>query len=67
MDKDIYWARVTEVYRHQRNKGLAKYGFPLEDNSASIVERLNHIEEELVDALMYIEWLKEKYRTNVPK
>ena len=32
----------------------------LEANPADIVTRLNYLEEELIDALMYCEWIKEK-------
>ncbi len=39
---------------------MQTYGQGLEVNTShSIVERLNYIEEELVDALMYIEWVKD--------
>lgn len=56
-----YWARVCEKQRQQTEKGLSKYGMTLEDNTElTIGERLNHLEEELIDALMYIEHLKEK-------
>lgn len=60
-DDNKYWSKVTQVYLKQRHKGLSKYGKPLEENKLDIIDRLNHIEEELVDALMYIEWLKEKF------
>ena len=33
---------------------------PLEDNPASIDTRIRYIEEELVDALMYCEWVRDK-------
>lgn len=56
-----YWARVCEKQRQQTEKGLTKYGMTLEDNTKlTVCERLNHLEEELIDALMYIEHLKEK-------
>ena len=42
-----------------REKGIAEYGQGLERNPADIVTRLNYLEEELIDALMYIEWAKE--------
>lgn len=57
---DNYWGRVTETYQAQREKGLSKYGHPLELNPDDITKRLNHLKEELIDALMYIEWIKEK-------
>lgn len=33
---DKYWDRITAIYNHQREKGLKKYGLPLEANPASI-------------------------------
>ena len=57
---DNYWDRITDIYHHQREKGLKKYGLPLEDNPASIDTRLRYIEEELVDALMCCEWVRDK-------
>lgn len=57
---DKYWDRITAIYNCQREKGLKKYGLPLEDNTASIDTRIRYIEEELVDALMYCEWVRDK-------
>lgn len=59
---DKYWDRITAIYHHQREKGLKKYGLPLEANPANIDTRLRYIEEELVDALMYCEWVRDKLR-----
>ena len=57
---DKYWDRITAIYNHQREKGLKKYGLSLEENPASIDTRIRYIEEELVDALMYCEWVRDK-------
>lgn len=54
-----YWERVSKIAQAQRDKGLLKYGYGLEDNPTPTINRLQYIEEELIDALMYIEWLKE--------
>lgn len=59
---DKYWDRITAIYNRQREKGLKKYGLPLEDNPASIDTRIRYIEEELVDALMYCEWVRDKLK-----
>ena len=56
-----YWANICGIAYKQRSKGLREYGQGLEDNIApSAVERLTYIQEELIDALMYCEWLKDK-------
>ena len=55
-----YWERITATAERQREKGLREYGQGLEANPADIMTRLTYLEEELVDALMYCEWIKEK-------
>lgn len=54
-----YWNRICALSERQRAKGMETYGQGLEKNPAGIQKRLEHLEEELVDALMYIEWIKE--------
>lgn len=55
-----YWSRVCAIQSRQAAKGLAEYGQALEENPAAAVERVQHLEEELIDGLMYCEWLKEQ-------
>lgn len=54
-----YWKRIEAIADTQRKKGIETYGQGLECNPAAIMERLTYLEEELVDALMYIEWAKD--------
>ena len=54
-----YWENVTKIANKQRAKGISEYGQGLEANKAAVLDRINYIEEELVDALMYLEWLKD--------
>ena len=54
-----YWDRITELANKQRKKGIETYGQGIEDNKLTVEERIRYIEEELIDALMYLEWLKE--------
>ena len=58
MDNNPYWERITEIAEHQRAKGIAEYGQGLEDNPADIARRITYLEEEMVDGLMYCEWIK---------
>lgn len=53
-----YWDRITELANKQRQKGIETYGQGIEDNKLPVEERIRYIEEELIDALMYLEWLK---------
>lgn len=56
-----YWERITEMATVQREKGIKTYGRGLElFNTPDAFERIEYIQEELIDALMYLEWLKEK-------
>jgi hypothetical protein len=55
-----YWQRVCAIADKQRAKGIAEYGQGLEDNPADIARRITYLEEEMVDGLMYCEWIKDK-------
>ena len=54
-----YWERINAIAEQQRAKGTNKYGVGLESNPAAIMERINHLQEELIDGLMYCEWIKD--------
>lgn len=59
-DRVSYWARICKLQKRQALKGMAHYAKRLEDNhELSVLDRLEYLEEELIDALMYIEHLKE--------
>lgn len=54
-----YAKSIIDLLEKQRGKGIAKYGQILEDNTTlSRAQRVEHIEEELIDALMYAEHIK---------
>lgn len=54
-----YWNNICAITEKQRNKGIATYGCGIEGNQADIITRIEYLEEELVDALMYCEWIKD--------
>ena len=59
MEIDTYWEGVMQIYSKQSDKGLREYEMRLYENtSLSQQARLNHLAEELVDALMYIQHIK---------
>lgn len=60
MSANPYWNNICRIADRQREKGVKTYGQGLEDCSLSDVETLEYLEEELVDALMYIEHIKSK-------
>ena len=41
--------------------GVAKYGVRLADNPAPLAARLRHMLEELLDAAVYAEWIRDGY------
>lgn len=54
-----YWDNICKIAENQRQKGLEEYGQGLEDNTdLSTDERIKMVEEEMVDALMYLEHLR---------
>lgn len=59
-DINPYWERVCEMADKQRAKGLETYGQGLEANPADMLKRIEHLQEELIDGLMYCEWIKDK-------
>ena len=60
-----YWENISEINDKQRTKGIKEYGQTLEENKElSVVETLTMLEEELVDALNYIEKVKDLLQSN---
>lgn len=54
-----YWQNICDIQLQQTDKGIRHYGQRLEDNKdMTVLDRLTYLEEELIDALMYIEHLK---------
>jgi hypothetical protein len=60
MENNPYWERICKLSERQRAKGMETYGQGLESNPAQLMERVNHLQEELIDGLMYCEWIKDR-------
>ena len=58
MEEDPYRNAIIKRIDAQIDKGLKKYGTPLYKNPLSMNERMDHLSEELVDGLQYIEHIK---------
>lgn len=65
--KSPYWENICKIADKQRKKGIETYGQGLEDNTWDIEKRIQYLEEELVDALMYCEWIKEGIKNGTIK
>lgn len=59
-DQNPYWERICKLADKQRAKGMETYGQGLEMNPADMLKRIEHLQEELIDGLMYCEWIKDK-------
>lgn len=58
--KNNYRDALVGLIDKQQAKGLAKYGLTLEQNTTLTTDqRIEHAQEELVDALQYLEHLKQ--------
>jgi hypothetical protein len=57
--------KVIKAFKRRSERGLEKYGTTLDRNDLTNLEWLQHLQEELMDATLYIEKLKdeEKSRT----
>lgn len=59
-DNPSYWQNITKINQKQEAKGVSKYGQNLEDNiTLSTVQRIEHLQEELIDGLKYCEHIKQ--------
>jgi hypothetical protein len=50
--------QVITKYQQRSESGIKKYGTTLQDNKLSREEWLTHLQEELMDAVVYIEKIK---------
>lgn len=52
---------VVAKFQKRSELGIKKYGTTLCRNNSVVLDRLTHLEEELMDALLYIQWVKKKF------
>ena len=58
--RDSILESVLSKYRERSETGVAKYGVTLDRKDLSSLEWLIHLQEELMDATLYIERLKKE-------
>lgn len=56
--KDQVVLSVMAKYVERSNTGLKKYGTPLTRNDLTLEQWINHLQEELMDATLYLERIK---------
>jgi len=59
--RDPVVERVVDKFVGRSDVGYKKYGVTLEEDPSEILEWLNHLQEELMDAVLYLQKAKEKY------
>jgi hypothetical protein len=61
---DKYVDRVLNRFKERSEVGIKKYSTNLERNDLNVLEWLTHLQEELMDATLYIERLKDEQSSN---
>lgn len=63
--KDPVIKRVCEKFVDRSNVGIKKYNVTLEDNNDDMFIWLNHLQEELMDAVLYLQKAKEMHQKDI--
>lgn len=58
LKKDVYVQLVKAKFEERSQAGIKKYNTTLEREDLNLVDWLNHLQEELMDATLYVEKLK---------
>lgn len=62
--QDSYVQSVKEKFERRSQTGIKKYNTTLERDDLNFLDWLNHLQEELMDATLYIEKLKDFAQKN---
>ena len=62
--KDVIIERVIQKFKNRSEVGFKKYGVTLKDDDLPLDMWLTHIQEELMDAVNYIEKVKDVLGTS---
>ena len=60
--KDQIVEKVINTFRERSAKGINKYGTTLFDSNENCLAFINHLQEELMDAVLYAEKLKSFFK-----
>tara|TARA_Y100000385_G_scaffold63436_1_gene62437 strand:+ start:2995 stop:3219 length:225 start_codon:yes stop_codon:yes gene_type:complete len=61
--RDPVVERVVDKFVGRSDVGYEKYGVTLDKDPSEMLAWLNHLQEELMDAVLYLQKAKEKYET----
>ena len=56
---------VVEKFQQRSDVGYKKYGVTLHDDEPNLHKWLNHLQEELMDAVLYLQKAKEVYTEDI--
>ena len=59
--RDPVVERVVDKFVSRSDVGFKKYGVTLQEDPSKMYEWLNHLQEELMDAVLYLQKAKEVY------
>lgn len=57
--RDPVVERVVDKFVSRSDIGFAKYGITLDNDKSNLFAWMNHLQEELMDAVLYLQKLKE--------
>ena len=63
--RDPVVERVVNKFVSRSDVGYKKYGVTLEDDHSNMFAWLNHLQEELMDAVLYLQKAKEVHTTDL--
>jgi hypothetical protein len=58
--RDPVVERVVDKFVSRSDVGYKKYGVTLDEDKSNIFQWINHLQEELMDAVLYLQKLKEE-------
>ena len=61
---DSIVSSVIEQFTERSIKGKAKYGVDLDRNDLTLLEWIEHAKQEHMDAILYLEKIKQEYITS---
>ena len=59
--RDPVVERVVDKFVSRSDVGFEKYGVTLEDDPSDMLAWLNHLQEEMMDAVLYLQKAKQQY------
>ena len=63
--RDPVVKRVVNKFVSRSDVGYKKYGITLDNDPSNMFDWLNHLQEELMDAVLYLQKAKEVYTTDL--